>query len=136
MEIPAAPAKESTASAQPAATVTLAAPSVLTIETTGETAKAQTTHAPPAPPTPADLAAGQGIRVFFYLAAALALAALALFYFGHTKAGILAIIGAGGLPILAQASANLAAHAATGILVAVAALVAAWYAVRHRIPTA
>lgn len=136
VEIPTAAPKESPASPQPAAAVTLAAPSVLTIETTGETARAQTTHAPPAPPTPADLAAGQGIRIFFYLAAALALAALALFYFGHTKAAILAVFGAGGLPMLAQVGANLASHAATGILVGIVALVAAWYFVKHRIPTA
>jgi hypothetical protein len=123
------------APASPAAVVTLSAASTLTTETTGQTARAQTTHAPAAPPTPAEIATGQGIRVFYWLAAGLALATVALFYLGHTKAAIVAAAGAASLPLLATSAAWIAMHAAVAIVCTVGALVAAWYFVRNRIPS-
>ncbi len=117
----------------PAHRVTLAAPSTLTAETTTQTATGPTTHAPPAPPSPAELATGAGIRVFYWLAAGLALACVALFYSGHAKAALVAGIGAGGLPLLASSALWLASHAAVAVVAISGALVAAWFFVRNRI---
>jgi hypothetical protein len=117
----------------PAAAVTLAGPSSLTLETTRHDATGATTHAPPAPPSPAALAAAAGARLFYYLAAALGVCALALFYFGHGKAAILCVIGAAGLPLLASVSAAAASHAGAAVAAAAAALVAAWFFVRGRL---
>jgi hypothetical protein len=117
----------------PTTAITLAAASTLTTRETRQEATGATSHAPPAPPTPAQIAAGQGVRVFYYLAAALGLAALAAFYFGHGKAAVLCVIGAACLPLLASVSATLASHTAVAVAVAAAALVAAWFLVRNRL---
>lgn len=113
--------------------ITLAAPSALSSESVTLSARAQTNHAPPAPPTPAEIATGSGIRLFYWLAAGLAVACIALFYLGHGKAAIIAGIGAGGLPLLASSALWLATHAAVAVVAISGALVAAWFFVRHRV---
>jgi hypothetical protein len=138
VEMPAAPAAQEAQPgpqiSTPVAKVTLAAASTLTAETNTQTATGPTTHAPAAPPTPAELATGAGIRIFYWLAAGLAVAAVLLFYAGHGKAAIVAAAGAGGLPLLATSAAWLASHAAVAVVCVCAALVAAWYFVKNRIP--
>jgi hypothetical protein len=116
-----------------AGVVTLSAPSTLAIDITRQDASAATTHAPAAPPTPAETATGAGIRVFYYLAAALAVAAVVCFYTGHAKAGIVAAAGAGTLPLLAASSAYLATHAAVAVVAVAGTLIAAWFFVRGQI---
>lgn len=116
--------------------VTLAAPSTLTQEATTQTASGPTTHAPPAPPTPADQATAAGLRLFYYLAAGAALAAFALFWAGYFRAGLVAVLAAGGLPLLAQFSAKVASHTAAALAALAAGLVAAWHFLKSRIADA
>lgn len=116
------------------ATVTLAAASTLTTRETRQEATGATSHAPPAPPTPAELATGAGVRLFYWLAAGSALLAIALFYFGHAKAAIVALAAAAGLPMLAQVSTVIASHTAIAAGAIVIALVAAWEMLKHRVP--
>lgn len=113
--------------------VTLSAPSTLTQEATTQTASGPTTHAPPPPPTPADQATADGLRLFYYLAAGAALAAFALFWAGYFRAGLVAVLAAGGLPLLAQFSASLASHTAAALAALAAGLVAAWHFLKNRI---
>lgn len=148
VEIPAGPAASTvTAPAGPAGAVnalpaapapapfvvTLAAPSTLTQEATTQTASGPTTHAPPAPPTPAQHATAAGLRLFYYIAAGAAMAAFALLYLGYFRAALVAILAAGGLPLLAQFSAAAASHTAAALAALAGGLVAAWHFLKSRI---
>jgi hypothetical protein len=117
----------------PTQLVTLSAPSVLTVESSGTVAESPRSFTPPAPPTPAEIATGKGVRLFYWLAAAFAVAAVASFYTGHFKAGVICAVSAGGLPLLASTSVWLAEHAAVAAGCVAASLVGAWFLLRSKL---
>lgn len=121
------------ANAVPSSVLTLASSTPFRVETRTQTAEGPKSFPPPAQPTPADVATGAGIRVFYWVAAGLAVVSVICFYMSHAKAGFVAAVGAGALPLLASFSSFAASHATVGIVAVVFALVAAWYFVRGKI---
>lgn len=113
--------------------LTLSGSTPFKVETHTQTAEGPKSFPPPAQPTPADVATGAGIRVFYWVAAGLAVVSVVCFYMSHAKAGFVAAVGAGALPLLASFSSFAASHATVGIVAIVFALVAAWYFVRGKI---
>lgn len=104
-----------------------------TVEHTSTTTTAAKNFSPPAPPTPAQEAEGSGVRVFYYLAAACALAALVCIYAQHYKAAGILVCGAAGIPFLIHLGQTAAAsHLATAVICIAGALVAAWEIFEHR----
>jgi hypothetical protein len=113
-------------------TVTSPAPAPLVQVATLETATAPKAFTPPAPPTPAQLAQGDGVRVFYYLAAGLALLALVLGYAGHVKAAGFAAAGAIGIPFAIHFLNTLAASFVGVASVCIAgSLFATWFLVKQ-----
>ena len=115
--------------------LTLSQPTPFHIASKTQTAEGPKSFAPPAPPSPAEIATGAGIRIFYWVAAALAVVSVVCFYTSHTKAGLVAAAGAGALPLLASFSSFAASHATVGVVAVVCALVVAWYFVRGKIET-
>jgi hypothetical protein len=107
----------------------------LTVKTTTQTAEGARTHEPLKPPTAAELATASGSKLFYYLAALFAVASLVLFYMGHFKAGVFAVVGAGSLPLLSSVSQLFATNAAVFFGAVAVTLFAAWYLVRNKIST-
>jgi hypothetical protein len=83
---------------------------------------------PLAPPTPAEVAAGDGVKWFFVVGSIFAVAALALGYEGHLKAAAFAVLGALLVPMLGElATSKLAQLVAVGLGAVSLALWGAWH---------
>ena len=119
----------------PAFAYTLTAPAAASVTTVTETATAARNYAPPAPPTPAEEAAGSGVKLFYWLAAGCAAAALLAVYGGHLKAAGILAAGAAGIPCAVHFISEHAAGLVTvAVICAAGGLVAAWEFVKDRIP--
>lgn len=104
---------------------TLGTASTATVKTTETQLKAAT---PPQPPKPEELASAKGVLIYYAIGAALALVAVVCFYEAHVKAGVICLIGAVVVPLLARAGEFVAAHFVIVAVICLAgALVAAWY---------
>jgi len=106
-----------------------------TLVSTSETAVAPKAYAPPSPPSPAEIARGDGLRMFYYIAAGLVLAACVLVYLGHGKAALIAGIGAVIVPTLANfLSSEWAVRALIACACLASALCFAWYLIARKNP--
>lgn len=149
---PATPATAATVSAsdsvetiplQPGMKITVETPTVtptkadpvptVTLTEHREAAKAAVAFAPPAPPTPADVAEGNGVRYFYLIAAGCTLVALLAAYAGHLKAAGIFGLAAIGIPILIHLGQNAALVHFLEITLAVGTtLIVAWYLVENK----
>lgn len=121
--------------AQDPVSVTLAGPSVLSVESTSQGVSGPESFAPPAPPSPAALARGEGVRWFYIAGAVSGLLALLAFYMGQPLNGGVLLAGAVGLPAVGN---FLASEWALRLGIAVAcvslAFVVAWLKLRQYHP--
>lgn len=111
----------------------LAADSLAFSEVSETQAAGPSSFAPDAPPTPQELALGFGLRGAWVVGGVLLLAGLALFYFGHGKAGGICLIGAAAVPAVAQFLGSRAGQITAACIVCVGgSLVVAWYLMEWR----
>lgn len=91
---------------------------------------------PPAPPTASDIANADAITRSYYLSGALVLAASFLFWRGHVKASVVAVVSAIGIPIVANVAGQEWAQRLfiAGACIA-GALFAGWHFVKDKNPT-
>lgn len=81
-----------------------------------------------APPSTVEIARGQAVLYSYALAGGLMLLALLLFYLEHGKAGAIALLGAGVVPVLSNLLSNSVALAIGGIALAISlTLYTAWH---------
>jgi len=112
------------------------APPSLTFSTALTAVETPTSYAPPAPPTPSELAKGEGVLIFYYVAAGLVLVAVVSAYLQHYKAALIFGAGAVIVPFLANFFASeWALRAAVGVVCAGGALIAAWHFVKNKLPS-
>ena len=114
--------------------IKLADDSSVKISTRENFATGARSFAPPPPPSPLELAKGSGVKVFYFLAAFLALAAIGLAYVGHGKAAMFAGLGAVGIPAAIEFfSSGVALAIGTGAVCVAGALFAAWHLMRKKL---
>lgn len=80
--------------------IKLSAPSELRVETKREIVEGAKSFAPPAPPSPAELAKAQGIRWFYIAGAICAAGAVAAFVMGFPRMGVALAVGGVGMPLV------------------------------------
>lgn len=112
--------------------VTLAAPSVLSIRSESDSAVGAVNHEPDRPPTPVAIATASGIRLFYWLAAAFGVAAVVAVWFGYPVVAGLCVGACASLPLLAASAAWLASHAAVAFACVSVGLVAGWFILSRR----
>ncbi|MDD2764183.1 MAG: hypothetical protein PHE83_09450 [Opitutaceae bacterium] len=130
---PAPPAgQDSTPAAPGAVAVVVSAPTALRASTVTETVKGPES---PAPPSPAEIAKGEGVRWFYIAGAVAGLAALAAFYFGHPVNGTILLAGAVGLPLVGNfVGSAWAQRVAIAIFALAAGIGLAWLILRKYHP--
>lgn len=116
-----------------AAALTLAAPAVLRVETRREKITAAQSYPPPAAPSLDEQTAASGLRLFYWIGAASAVAAILCFVLRHWAAGITCAVAAAAVPLCARWVNTLAASGiALACAVAAAVFVLAWYLIEWR----
>jgi len=104
----------------------------VTVSEKTESVTSATNYQPPTPPTPSDTAKGEGIKMFYYLAAICAALAVLALYLQHYKAAGILILAAGGLPVLINMGETVAAsHLAVAAICIATTLAASWYFLRN-----
>ncbi len=90
-------------------------------------ARAPRNFSPPAPPSPSDLASGEGVKLFYWLAVGCAVGCVGMLYTQHYKAAGLLALASAGIPFLIRIGQTVfASHLAVGLIVAALTLVIAW----------
>lgn len=108
--------------------------SALKLTSHSESASMPQTFRPPSPPSATDLAKADGLKLYFWVSVGLALLGGFLIYAEHVKAGVIAIIGAIGVPIMGRfVSESSALTLALVATVGATAIFGAWYLIRHRL---
>ncbi|MCM2274634.1 MAG: hypothetical protein NDI75_07590 [Candidatus Didemnitutus sp.] len=125
--------RSSTPQTATAAALTLAAPAVLRVETRREKITAAQSYPPPAAPSLEEQTAASGLRLFYWIGAASAVAAILCFVLRHWAAGITCAVAAAAVPLCARWVNTLAASGiALACAVAAAVFVLAWYLIEWR----